>query len=106
LINPIEEDVVNKFLAVALIVLVFAGCTTTQKGAAVGGLGGATLGGIIGHQSGNDIAGAAIGGVAGTVGGMLVGEHMDKKFCPACGRTYTADTRFCPVDGTELKLKQ
>ena len=28
------------------------GCTTTQKGAALGGLGGAVLGGVVGHQSG------------------------------------------------------
>jgi uncharacterized protein YcfJ len=92
------------FVILAMVLL--TGCTTTEKSATVGGLGGATLGGIIGHQSNHDIAGAAIGGVAGTVGGLIVGEHLDKKFCPQCGRTYPADTRFCPLDGTELKLKQ
>ena len=55
--------------ALALIVvglmIAAAGCTTTQQGAAIGGLGGATVGGIIGHQSDHDVAGAAIGGVAG-----------------------------------------
>jgi uncharacterized protein YcfJ len=64
------------------------------------------LGGIIGNQSDHPVAGAAIGGAAGVVGGMLVGEHMDKKFCPVCGRAYTSDKKFCPVDGTELKFKQ
>ena len=95
-------------LSLVLIILTVAatGCTTTQKGAALGGLGGATVGGIIGHQSDHGVAGAAIGGAVGAVGGMLVGEHMDKKFCPVCGRAYTSDTRFCQVDGTELKLKQ
>ena len=83
-----------------------AGCTTTQKGAALGGLGGATIGGIIGHQSDHDVEGAAIGGAIGAVGGMVVGEKMDKKFCPECGRNFTADNKFCPVDGAELKLKQ
>ena len=96
----------HKLLPFALMVFVVLGCTTTEQGAAVGGLGGATLGGIIGHQSGHGVAGAAIGGAAGTVGGMLVGEHMDKKFCPQCGRTYTADKKFCPIDGTELKAKE
>ena len=91
---------------VLFTVLVGAGCTTTEKGAAVGGLGGATVGGIIGHQSGHGVAGAAIGGAVGTVGGMVVGEKMDKKFCPVCGATYPADTKYCPKDGTELKLKQ
>ena len=81
----------------------FVGCTTSQKAATVAGLGGATLGGIIGHQSGNGIAGAAIGGVAGTVAGMVVGEKMDAKFCPVGGEHYTADVNFCPVHGVELK---
>jgi uncharacterized protein YcfJ len=97
---------VKKALSLVLAVFVLTGCTTTQKSATVGGLGGATIGGIIGHQSDHGVAGAAIGGAVGTVGGMLVGEHMDKKFCPECGRAFTADNRFCPVDGTELKLKQ
>ena len=93
-------------LVIGILVIAAIGCTTTEKGAALGGLGGATIGGIIGHQSDHGVAGAAIGGAVGTVGGMLVGEHMDKKFCPVCGRAYTADTQFCSVDGTELKLKQ
>ena len=90
---------------VAIIFVLFgtAGCTTTEQGAAVGGLGGATLGGIIGHQSGNDMTGAAIGGAVGTVGGMIVGEHMKKKFCPVCGKQYSEDVKYCPKDGTELK---
>ena len=88
---------------IILSLLLTAGCTTTEQGAAVGGLGGATLGGIIGHQSGHDITGAAIGGAVGTVGGMVVGEHMKKKFCPVCGRQYSEDVKYCPKDGTELK---
>ena len=84
---------------------VVMGCTTTQKGAAVGGVSGATIGGIIGHQTGDGVKGAAIGGAIGTVGGMIVGEKMEKKFCPVCGAGYTEDVQFCPKDGTELKLK-
>ena len=86
--------------------LTLFGCTTTQKGAAVGGLGGAVLGGIIGHQSGHGVEGALIGAGAGAVGGALVGEQMDKKFCPVCGAEYTADVKYCPKDGSELKFKQ
>ncbi len=89
-----------------MAVLTLVGCTTTQKGATIGGLGGATVGGIIGHQTGNDLTGAAIGGAVGTVGGMLIGEHMDKKFCPVCGSEFTSDVKYCPKDGTELKYKQ
>ena len=91
---------------VVLMLIAGIGCTTTQKGAAVGGVTGATIGGIIGHQSDHGVAGAAIGGVVGTVGGMVVGEKMDKKFCPVCGARYTSGVTYCPKDGTELKLKQ
>ena len=88
------------------VVLFCIGCTTTQKAATVGGLGGATIGGIIGHQSGHGGTGAAIGGAVGALGGVVVGEKMQKKFCPVCGRAYTEGDKFCPVDGTELKEKQ
>ncbi len=102
----------TNFLKGVLILAAFTliGCTTTEKAATVGGLGGATLGGIIGHQSGNGPTGAAIGAAVGTIGGLLVGEHMEKneqkKFCPLCGAEYGADETYCPKDGTELKLKQ
>lgn len=96
----------KEFIFVFFVVFAITGCTATQKAATVGGLGGATLGGIIGHQTGDDMAGAAIGGVVGTVGGMVVGEHMQKKFCPVCGATYTEDVKFCPKDGAELKDRQ
>lgn len=96
----------RKYVFLGGLLMVLIGCTTSQKAATVGGLGGATVGGIIGHQSDNDLTGAAIGGVVGAVGGMVVGEHMDKKFCPQCGKHYTEDVKFCPVDGAELKYIQ
>lgn len=89
-----------------LMPLAIIGCTTTQKGAAIGGLGGAALGGIIGHQSGHGAEGALIGAGAGAVGGALIGEQMDKKFCPVCGAEYTSGVKYCSKDGTELKFKQ
>ena len=96
----------KKIFLLLVLATSIIGCTTTEKGAAVGGLSGAALGGIIGHQSGHDLTGAAIGGAAGAVGGMIVGEKMDKKFCPVCGATYTSGTKYCPKDGAELKMKQ
>ncbi len=96
----------HKTASMVVIVLMISGCTTTQKAATVGGLGAATLGGIIGHQSGHGVAGAAIGGAIGTAGGMLVGEKMQKKFCPVCGAAHTEDIIYCPKDGTELKYRQ
>lgn len=97
---------VKNLMGLLMIVLMAVGCTTTEKAAAVGALGGATIGGIIGHQSGHGLGGAAVGAAVGGLGGMVVGEKMQTKFCPVCGKTYTSDTEFCPEDGTELKIKQ
>lgn len=89
-----------------LVLLIVSGCTTTQKGAAVGGGTGAVLGGVIGHQSGHGTEGALIGAGLGAAAGALAGEKMDTKFCPTCGKTYTGGTKYCPVDGMELKVRQ
>lgn len=59
------------------MLLVFTGCTTTEKGAVIGGLGGAGLGAVIGNQSGNAGTGAVIGGVAGAVAGAIIGNQME-----------------------------
>lgn len=88
-------------LIISVIALV--GCSTTQKGAAVGAGAGAVLGGIIGHQSGHGPAGAGIGAAVGAASGALIGEQMDTKFCSVCGRRFTSGVKFCPVDGAELK---
>jgi uncharacterized protein YcfJ len=92
-----------------ILILSFAavlGCTTTQKGAAVGAGAGAVLGGVIGHQSGHGPAGAGIGAAVGGLGGALIGEQMDTQFCPVCGKHYTSGVKYCPVDGAELKPLQ
>ena len=67
---------------------------------------GAGAGAIIGHQSGHAKEGALIGAAAGAAGGALIGNQMDTKFCPACGKEYTSGVQFCSKDGTELKFKQ
>ena len=85
--------------------LMLASCTTTQKDATIGGLGGAAIGGIIGHQSGHDMTGAAIGGAVGALGGMIVGDKSLKKFCPEDGEEFSSDMKYCPTHGVELKDK-
>lgn len=96
-----KKNVVYFILMLGLI-----GCTTTQKSATLGGLGGATLGGIIGHQSGDGVKGAAIGGVIGTAAGLFIGDKLEKKFCPVGGEVYTEDVEFCPNHGVELKYRE
>jgi len=50
-----------------------------ERGAAVGGVGGAALGGIVGSQSGRTGGGALIGGAAGAGAGALIGNQLDKE---------------------------
>lgn len=69
-------------LSVLALALSGVSCATgpnAQTGAVVGGLGGAALGGIIGHQSGRGLEGAAIGGALGAVGGNAVGNAQDQR---------------------------
>jgi outer membrane protein OmpA-like peptidoglycan-associated protein len=54
----------------------------TQRGAAIGTLGGAVLGGILGNnlgKGGNGALGAVLGGVVGGVAGGVIGNKMDKQ---------------------------
>ena len=48
-----------------------------EKGAAIGGLGGAGVGALIGSQSGNTGTGALIGGAVGAGSGALIGNELD-----------------------------
>ena len=89
-----------------MLIFSILGCTTTQKGAAVGTVAGAGIGGIIGHQKGKGGEGAAIGGAVGALGGALIGDKMKKKFCPVGGEHYDESVKFCPKHGVELQYKQ
>lgn len=69
-------------LSIALASLTFSACTTgpnARTGTAVGALGGAALGGIVGNQSGRGLEGAAIGAAAGALGGNLIGGAQDER---------------------------
>ena len=72
----------NKMLLgfAALITFSLTGCseplTTREKGAAIGTVGGAAVGGIVGSTVGHPGAGAAIGGAAGLGSGALIGDQI------------------------------
>jgi outer membrane lipoprotein SlyB len=74
----------KRMICVFASVLIFStlvGCsggnlTTREKGAGIGALGGAALGGIIGAAVGHPGAGAAIGGTLGLGAGALVGDQL------------------------------
>lgn len=62
--------------------LTVVGCaenkTRVAEGAGIGGVFGAALGGIIGHQSGRGVEGALIGGAVGAGSGAVVGAQVEK----------------------------
>lgn len=53
--------------------------TRTQNGATAGGLAGAVIGGIIGHQNDEVPEGALIGGAVGAIAGGLLGRNQDNE---------------------------
>jgi osmotically inducible lipoprotein OsmB len=68
-------------VAVGLTAMVAAGCaggplTAREKGAGIGALGGATVGGLVGKNNGSAGAGAAIGGAVGLGAGALIGDYI------------------------------
>src|SRR6185369_16411346 len=71
----------GRLLSGTLLAATCFGCANannTQKGAVLGGAGGAGLGAIIGHQFGATGMGALIGGLAGTAGGAMIGNNKDE----------------------------
>jgi outer membrane lipoprotein SlyB len=52
--------------------------TTREKATAVGAVGGAAAGGIIGATVGHPAAGALVGGALGAGAGALIGDNMQR----------------------------
>ncbi len=67
----------KKILLVVAIAAGVAGCTRTEKGAVIGGLGGAAIGTAISGDAG----GAILGGIAGTAAGALIGNASEPGKC-------------------------
>ncbi|MBN9070081.1 MAG: hypothetical protein J0H34_00470 [Rhizobiales bacterium] len=81
----------KKVLIAAAVVAALAGCSNTEKGAAIGGLGGAAVGAAVAHDP---AVGAVVGGAAGAVAGALIGNATEPGKCyyrGRNGRRYIAD---------------
>ena len=52
--------------------------SNTQQGARLGGIAGAIIGGIAGHQNDETLGGVAIGGAVGALAGGLAGKSQDR----------------------------
>jgi phage tail tape-measure protein len=78
----------------ALVILVLAtalgACSQTEKGAAIGGLGGAAVGAAVAN---NPVQGAVVGGAVGAIAGALIGRANEPGECRyrnRHGRVYIA----------------
>jgi hypothetical protein len=72
----------KKMLIVVAAMAAVAGCSQTEKGAAIGGLGGAAVGAAISGDAG----GAIVGGLAGATVGALIGNANEPGKCYYRGR--------------------
>jgi len=66
----------------AIVAMTSSGCASmnkTESGAAVGAVGGAAAGAIIGHATGSTARGAIIGAVVGGAAGAYIGHKMDQR---------------------------
>jgi uncharacterized protein YcfJ len=68
-------------IAVAAAVILGAGACArnAQRGAVIGGAGGAVVGGVIGAASGSTAKGAIIGAAVGGAAGAIIGDQMDRR---------------------------
>ncbi len=81
-----------RWLFVPLLLLslkpTFARAQQTERGAAVGGIGGALAGAAIGKHNGDTAAGALIGGAVGLITGAAVGNSADQRQQRAANAQY------------------
>ncbi len=79
--NKKRQNFSTWIVAVGLIGMTAAGCaggplTAREKGAGIGALGGAAVGGVIGDAKGHPGVGSAIGGAVGLGAGALIGDYI------------------------------
>lgn len=78
----IMKFIKTSLLSVATAAVMLTSCSTwnkSQKGAVIGGAGGAVVGGAIGKAAGNTAMGAIIGAAVGGAAGAIIGRNMDKQ---------------------------
>ena len=98
-------------LSLVLLVSTLIGCSggnlsTREKGAGVGALGGATIGGIIGAAVGHPGAGAAIGGALGLGTGALVGDQLQGQEIKQAEQQKQIDTNQTELERQRRELER
>jgi hypothetical protein len=80
----------KKTMLLLALLLPLGACSQTEKGAAVGGLGGAAIGAAVANDP---VEGAVVGGAVGAVAGALIGRANEPDRCryrDRYGRIYIA----------------
>lgn len=80
----------KKLVIMMALLLPLGACSQTEKGAAIGGLGGAAVGAAV---AGDPVEGAVVGGAVGAVAGALIGHASERGRCryrDGYGRVYVA----------------
>jgi phage tail tape-measure protein len=80
----------KKIMLLMALLVPLAACSQTEKGAAVGGLGGAAIGAAVANDP---VQGAVVGGAVGAVAGALIGRANEPDRCryrDRYGRIYIA----------------
>ena len=80
----------KKIMLLMALLVPLAACSQTEKGAAVGGLGGAAIGAAVANEP---VEGAVVGGAVGAVAGALIGRANEPDRCryrDRYGRVYIA----------------
>jgi len=80
----------KKAITILVLATALGACSQTEKGAAIGGLGGAAVGAAV---AGDPVEGAVVGGAVGAVAGALIGHASESGKCryrDRYGQTYVA----------------
>ena len=85
----------KKMIVLMALLLPVAACSQTERGAAIGGLGGAAVGAAVADDP---AAGAVVGGAVGAVAGALIGQASEDGMCRYRGRYGRVYTARCPSD--------
>jgi len=85
----------KKLMIMLALALPLGACSQTERGAAIGGLGGAAVGAAV---AGDPVQGAVIGGAVGTVAGALIGNASERDRCRYRGRHGRVYVAQCPGD--------
>jgi outer membrane protein OmpA-like peptidoglycan-associated protein len=95
-------------MGLGLFALLLSGCSTmtkSQKGAVIGGAGGAVVGGVVGRIMGKTAMGAIIGAAAGGVAGAVIGRNMDKQAAEMAKELADAEV-IREGEGIVIKFKE